>query len=160
MRTTASAGAASRVSASCCAQESGLRLVGSQLGFGLRDILLARSGYRQIKHFLIHIQLGFGDIQRRLRIVEILLAHNCFGGQGFEPLVLLAGVSCVSRRRLDVGSGLSDFLPAAAMMHPGDDICAGPRRWPRLPRTGASSGWYPAAPEFHRVSLGRLPAHR
>ena len=64
------------MSASCARRKAACLPRRPQLGFGLRDIFLARPGHSQIKRLLIYIQLGFGYIQRRLRVVEVLLGSR------------------------------------------------------------------------------------
>jgi hypothetical protein len=65
---------------------------------------------------LIDVQLGFGDIECRLRILEILLAYNRICRECLAPLVLSAGVNGVGLRRFDIRAGLRDLLRAAAVV--------------------------------------------
>ena len=60
--------------------EGKLRVVGTQLGLRLGDVLAARARKYQLLGLLIDCQLGLGYIQGGLGVIQILLANRPYFG--------------------------------------------------------------------------------
>ena len=76
---------------------------------------------RQVERLLIDRELGLGDVERRLGVVEILLAHGAARRslrQRLSALVLRARVGGIGLGGRDIGPGLRDLLGPAAVVQP------------------------------------------
>ncbi len=123
---TASSGAVQRGIGELPPHERELRLVQPELRLGLGHVLLARAGDGKLQGFLVDGELGRGDVERGLGVIDILLASrpHHFGliaqpdrGQVLEAIVAQTRVGKVRLGRLDVRFRLANFLRPAAVVH-------------------------------------------